>query len=111
MRGGNPRERCSARRRSQHAPGRKSFCGYDTLIDKHPSLETEIALIAAYGVPLLGICLNFSEFDDGDRVGCIAELRRRYNVAVAAPLLGELDSIVDAIEGVVAKLTPGRVRP
>ena len=91
----------------QHAPGRKSFRGYDILADKRPSLETEISLILAYGVPLFGICLNFSEFEDVDRDRYIAELKCRYNVAVASPLSGELDSIIDVIENLVVRKRTG----
>jgi uncharacterized NAD-dependent epimerase/dehydratase family protein len=87
----------------QHAPGRSSFRGYDTLADKRPSLETEIKLISAYGIPLLGICLNFSEFGDAGRESYMAELRFRYNVAVANSLSDDLIFIVDVIEGLVAR--------
>jgi hypothetical protein len=52
---------------------------------------------------LLGICLNFSEFEGIDREGYMAALKRRYQVPVAAPLSGGLDSIIDGIEGLIAK--------
>jgi uncharacterized NAD-dependent epimerase/dehydratase family protein len=78
----------------QHVPGRKHFCGYGPLGGRRPSLETEIALIAAYGIPLLGICLNFSEFDGLGREEYIAELSSRYEVPVADPLHGGLADII-----------------
>jgi uncharacterized NAD-dependent epimerase/dehydratase family protein len=87
----------------QHVPGRKSFRGYGTLADRRPSLEIEIGLILAYRVPLLGICLNFSEFEGIDREGYMAALKARYQVPVAAPLSGGLDCIVDGVEGLIAR--------
>jgi uncharacterized NAD-dependent epimerase/dehydratase family protein len=86
----------------QHVPGRKAFCGYGNVMNQSPSLETEIALISAYNVPLLGISLNFSEFGAGDRESYIADLSRRYNVAVVAPFSAGLEPIVDVIAGLIA---------
>jgi uncharacterized NAD-dependent epimerase/dehydratase family protein len=96
----------------QHVPGRTAFCGYGDFMNQSPSLETEIALISAYTVPLLGITLNFSEFGAGDRESYIADLIRRYDVAVVAPFSDGLDPIVDIIERLVAdRGRPRATRP
>jgi uncharacterized NAD-dependent epimerase/dehydratase family protein len=81
----------------QHVPGRTHFCGYAALEDRRPSLETEIALIAAYGIPLLGICLNFSEFDGPSRDAYMSGLSSKYNVPVADPLDGGLGDIITSV--------------
>jgi uncharacterized NAD-dependent epimerase/dehydratase family protein len=81
----------------QHVPGRMHFCGYDALEGRRPSLETEIALLAAYGIPLLGICLNFSEFDGPDRDQYMFELKSRFKVPVADPVHGSLADIITRI--------------
>lgn len=86
----------------QHVPGRTAFCGYDRLKSQRPSLETEIALIAAYDVPLIGIALNFSEFNGGDREIYAAGLKRRYKVPVVSPLSEGLGPIVDVVADLVA---------
>ena len=88
----------------QHVPGRKAFCGYGALKNQGPSLETEIALISAYDVPLLGICLNFSEFDNGDRKSYMADLKRRYNVPVVSPFSDGLSSVVNAIQNLISRI-------
>lgn len=80
----------------QHVPGRKSFSGLGSIPGPSPSLETEIAILSAYGKPLLGICLNFSEADNLGR-NFVDELRQRYAVPVVAPLLEPIDPILDAI--------------
>ncbi len=85
----------------QHVPGRKTFCGYSKLASQGPSLETEISLISAYSVPLLGICLNFSEFDDGDRESYMVDLKRRYNVPVVCPFSDGLGSVVDVVQSLI----------
>ena len=85
----------------QHVPGRSAFCGYTGLKNKSPSLEIEIALLSAYNVPLLGICLNFSEFVGGSREGYIADLKQRYNVPIASPLSDGLGPVIEAIERLI----------
>jgi uncharacterized NAD-dependent epimerase/dehydratase family protein len=87
----------------QHAPGRRHFNGYGALAGRRPSLDTEIELIAAYRVPLLGICLNFSEFDGLSREAYMLELRSRYKVPVADPLHGALDGIIANVIKVIER--------
>jgi uncharacterized NAD-dependent epimerase/dehydratase family protein len=85
----------------QHVPGRKRFCGYEALDGRRPSLETELALIAAYGIPLLGICLNFSELDGAGRDGYMRELTAKYAVPVTDPLHGGVGNIVANVMALV----------
>jgi uncharacterized NAD-dependent epimerase/dehydratase family protein len=87
----------------QHTPGRKRFCGCDTLEGRRPSLDTEIALLAAYKVPLLGICLNFSDFDGPSRDEHISELNAKYAVPVTDPLRGSLNDIIINVERMIER--------
>ncbi len=94
----------------QHMPGRKHFCGYSALEGRRPSLEAEAALIAAYGKPLLGICLNFSEFDGPSRDAYMRELSARYKVPVADPLHGGLADIITNVMKLVDPRKPEQRR-
>jgi uncharacterized NAD-dependent epimerase/dehydratase family protein len=87
----------------QHVPGRQHFYGYDALAGRQPSLETELALISAYGIPLLGICLNFSEFDGPSRDDYMRALNAAYKVPATDPLQGGLGDIVASILALVER--------
>lgn len=84
----------------QHAPGRKFFSGFSTL-RKSPSLEAEIRILGAYGTPLVGLSLNFSEVAETNPDSYKAALRRRYGVPVVAPLEEPIDALVDSVEAMV----------
>lgn len=86
----------------QHAPGRKFFSGFPAL-RKSPSLETEIRILRAYGTPLVGLSLNFSEVTETTRDSYMGALRARYGVPVVAPLEEPIDAIVDAVEAMVRR--------
>jgi uncharacterized NAD-dependent epimerase/dehydratase family protein len=84
----------------QHAPGRKAFCGYDTL-PMRPSLETEIDILQAYRKPLLGICLNFTDAADVSAVEYVDALKARYQVPVLDPMKDIIDPVIDSIASLV----------
>jgi uncharacterized NAD-dependent epimerase/dehydratase family protein len=88
----------------QHAPGRRAFCGYDTL-PMRPSLETEIGILQAYRKPLLGICLNFADAADISAVQYVDALKARYQVPVLDPMKDIVDPIIDSIVSLVREIS------
>jgi uncharacterized NAD-dependent epimerase/dehydratase family protein len=85
----------------QHVPGRRAFCGYAGLPDLRPSLEKEICILAAYGIRLLGICLNFSEAGELRQDTLIDHLTQYYRVPVVAPFQMSIDPILNSIANLI----------
>lgn len=69
----------------QHAPGREHFHDQDHPKSRIPSVESEIALIQAYGVPVLAVTLHEEEMDDTSIAKVREELEARLGIPVVRP--------------------------
>lgn len=81
----------------QHAPGRKHFKG----LPAYPmvKLEDEIALIEAYGVPVVAISLNGDKMTSSGLIDAQQELQARLKIKVFRPLeegASELGTLIRA---------------
>lgn len=71
----------------QHAPGRQFFDDQEHLGQRIPSLASEIALIALYGVPVLAVALNHDRLTERERVQWRERIERECGLPAFYPLL------------------------
>ncbi len=86
----------------QHAPGREYFDDLEYLHARIPSAEDEVALIRAYGVPVLAVTLNEQGMDDEAMRTYQAGLEAKLGLPVVRPLAEGLDRVVEVFSRLVA---------
>lgn len=86
----------------QHAPGRELVEDFEHLNLRIPSVESEIDLIAAYGVPTLAVALNGHGCSAGELVTEQERLRDALQIPVIRPLEEGVDELVPVLEKVIA---------
>ena len=91
----------------QHAPGRELVEDFEDLGLRIPSVESEVELIAAYGVPTLAIALNSHGSSMEALVAEQERLRQVLGIPVVRPLEEGVDELVPVIERLLGE-NPGR---
>jgi uncharacterized NAD-dependent epimerase/dehydratase family protein len=86
----------------QHAPARRFFDDQEHLENVIPTLDSEIALIGMYGVPVVGVTLNHEHLAPAERPAVLARIAAETRVPVVYPLDGGVAPLLPALERLAA---------
>lgn len=81
----------------QHAPARTNYDGQPGPRGRIPSLQSEIALIEAHGVPVIGVTLNLADLPTVAAAATVERYRRELGVPVMCPLTEGTDHLADIL--------------
>lgn len=81
----------------QHAPGRTFFVDQDPFDHRLPSVEEEVALIRAYGVPVLAVSLNEEGMEQEALETYRANLEDKLGLPVVRPLVDGVERILPVL--------------
>ncbi|MBO6576662.1 MAG: DUF1611 domain-containing protein [Rhodothermales bacterium] len=81
----------------QHAPGRSTFVDQEALGTRLPTVEQEMALIAAYGSRVVAVTLNGEGMDSSQLDAYHNDLQSRLDVPVVQPLRDGVARLVDVL--------------
>ena len=84
-----------------HPAGREYHKGWERANRKINTLASEVALVAAYGVPTLGIALNTRDVTRTEALIAQDKLREELQLPVVLPLEEGVEELVDALEKMV----------
>ncbi|MCH9651196.1 MAG: DUF1611 domain-containing protein [Deltaproteobacteria bacterium] len=85
----------------QHAPGRTFFVDQDPFDHRLPSAEKEVALILAYGVPVLAVTLHEEGMEPEALEGYRAHLEDKLGLPVVRPLVEGVGRILPTLRALL----------
>jgi len=86
----------------QHAPGREYYEGTETFGCRIPPIESEIALIAAYGARVLGVTLKEEHLDEAAMEAYRQETELQLGIPVVRPMKEGVARLFPVIEQYLA---------
>ncbi len=85
----------------QHAPGRLYYEGTEEFHYRIPPIESEIALIRAYGAEVLAITLNEEKLSDEDAEKWRLEAEQRLGIPVVRPLKEGVERLLPVLKSYI----------
>jgi uncharacterized NAD-dependent epimerase/dehydratase family protein len=82
----------------QHAPGRIYYEGTEAFKCRIPPLESEIALIAAYGARVLGVTLKEEHLEDADMQAYQQQMEQTLGIPVVRPMKEGVNRLLPVIQ-------------
>lgn len=82
----------------QHAPGRIFYEGTEVFQCRIPPLESEIALIAAYGARVLGVTLKEEHLEDADMQAYQQQMEQTLGIPVVRPMKEGVTRLLPVIQ-------------
>lgn len=85
-----------------HAP-KRTYYDYDPAWGKIPSVESEIALIRAYGSAVIALALNTEDCSQAEAIAYQNEYTERLGIPVLLPLQEGVDAVIPVIKSLIIR--------